>query len=286
MSTDRLHALRLAIVATRFASRAAIMSQLRRQGVSALDGRLESLAAQERAYVDRTAGDLFEAGITGVLFGAPDYPATLGALRAAPPAMFVRGGTGLLSDPGVGICGSRQTGPEGLRATRACSKAATALGFVVTSGYARGVDLESHATALSHDGRTIIVLAEGINRFSVKQGSFGDVWDPSRAAVVSQFAPDARWHAGNAMARNAVIYGTGRCLVVVEAGTTGGTLDAGLRALAARRPVLTLEFGDATPAGNSLLVQRGATPVASRDELVRHLRNLASPAAHADLMLL
>src|SRR5262249_60994735 len=109
MSTDGLLALRLAIVATRFASRAAITSQVRRQGVSALDARLESLAPEERGYVDRTACDLLEAGITGVLLGAPDYPATLAALRAAPPALFVRGGPGLLNDPRTGICGSPRT---------------------------------------------------------------------------------------------------------------------------------------------------------------------------------
>src|SRR5262249_35040469 len=278
MGTDGLLALRLAIVATRFASRAAITSQVRRQGVSALDARLESLAPEERGYVDHTACDLFEAGITGVLLGGPDYPATLAALRAAPPALFVQGGTGLLNDPGIGICGSRQTGPEGLRAARACSEAATDLGFVVTSGYARGVDMESHVTALGRGGRTIIVLAEGINRFSVKQGAFGAVWDPSRAAVVSQFAPDARWHAGNAMARNVVIYGTVLGLVVVEAGTTGGTLDAGLRALAARRPVLTLEFSDATPAGNTLLITKGATTITTRHDSIRRLRTLTTPA--------
>ncbi len=285
MNVDRLQALRLAIVATRFARRGVVTAELRRHGLGVLGALLESLGSADRTYVEGLANEMLDAGITAVLLGAGDYPVTLASVRAAPPALFVQGHAELLAAPSIGVCGSRQAGPDGLRAARACGEAAADLDYVVTSGYARGVDMESHTAVLSRGGRTIVVLAEGINRFAVKQGTFTEVWDTSRATVVSQFAPDAPWHAGNAMARNVVIYGSALGLVVVEAGTTGGTLDAGLRALAARRPVLTLEFGDATPAGNSLLLQRGATPVASRDDLVRNLRDLARPAA-TDLMLL
>jgi len=218
---DGLQRLRLAVAATRFGGRAAVATQVRRHGVQAVEKLLGSLPQGDRAYLERAAYELHENGVGAVLLGEPAYPTRLIPLRAAPPALFVRGRLALLSAPGIGVCGSRRTTAPGLRAARACAEVAADLGFTVTSGYAQGVDMESHAAALERGGRTIIALAEGITRFRVKPGGLGDVWDADRATVISQFAPDAPWHAGNAMARNAVIYGMGAGLVVVEAGEKG-----------------------------------------------------------------
>lgn len=60
------------------------------------------------------------------------------------------------------------------------------------------------------------------------------------------------------MARNAVIAALGRALIVIEAGATGGTLDAGKKALAMGRAVIALEFSDGTPDGNQQLIEMGA----------------------------
>jgi DNA processing protein len=91
--------------------------------------------------------------------------------------------------------------------------------------------------------------------------------------VVSQFSPGQPWNAGAAMARNAVISGLSRALVVVEAGDTGGTLAAGLHALERGQPVIVLQLDD-TPAGNRILLDKGAIPVRSRQELASRLADL------------
>ena len=73
------------------------------------------------------------------------------------------------------------------------------------------------------------------------------------------------------MARNHLIFGLGRALVVIEAGEKGGTLAAGRDALKRGRPVFVLNFDDKTPPGNRLLIDAGARPVSSRHELGRAL---------------
>jgi DNA processing protein len=164
------------------------------------------------------------------------------------------------------MCGSRHASSEGLRAAHACADAVARRGYSVVSGYAKGVDLVAHSAALASGGTTVIVLAEGINGFRVRRGEFTQLWDPERALVISQFAPDQKWFASGAMTRNSVISDMSEALVVVEAGETGGTLAAGEYALQRGQTVLALQLFDA-PAGNELLMANGAKVIRSRQHL-------------------
>jgi DNA processing protein len=108
----------------------------------------------------------------------------------------------------------------------------------------------------------VIVLAEGIDHFPIKR-DFVSHFDPERVLVVSQFHPQQPWAAYGAIARNHLIFGLGKALVVIEAGEQGGTLAAGREALQRGRPVFVLDFGDETPIGNRILVEAGGRPITS-----------------------
>lgn len=118
-----------------------------------------------------------------------------------------------------------------------------------------------------------IVLAEGIDFFRVKRDFAADL-DAESTLVISQFAPTQTWQAHAAMARNSIIFGLSRALVVIEAGERGGTLAAGHGALKMGRPVLVVDFGNDTPAGNRILLDAGAEPVRNAVDLKERLGNL------------
>jgi DNA processing protein len=204
----------------------------------------------------------------------------------APPALFVIGDRRLLLSPGLGMCGSRKASVQGLLAARACGDEIARVGVTVISGYAHGVDAETHRSAVLAGGRTVAVLPEGIAKFRRHDWYGGAEEKPDQLIAVSQFTPTQPWSVGTAMARNTVIIGLGLGLVVVEAGEKGGTLNAGQQALSARRPVFTLQFGDETPSGNQLLIERGAIPVRSRAELAIRLSTLLDPGDPAQPKLL
>src|SRR5260370_4170026 len=204
----------------------------------------------------------------------------LASLRQAPPAFFYLGNSELLAMPSIGMCGSRRTTDQGLSAARACGEEGARRGVAVTSGYARGVDTEAHAGALDTEGRTIMVLAEGIRRFKAKRWLASRTHDPRQVAVVSQFPPMQPWSVGAAMTRNAVIVGLSLGLVVIEAGESGGTLAAGMQALDMGRPVFALEFKNDMPPGNKILISRGPVPVHAPSHLRERLQQLLS-ADHA-----
>ena len=202
------------------------------------------------------------------------YPARLRELSSPPPFLFVSGNLDLLRERGVGMCGSRSASMRGLEYARIFGREVAARGLHVISGYARGVDIETHLGALEAGGSTVIVLAEGILHFRVRR-DFGAVpFDLGRVLVVSQFAPSQPWNAGAAMTRNGVIAALSDALLVIEAGGKGGTLNAGEQALSLDRPVYAIDYKDDPPEGNRILLQKGAKPLRSPKELTAMLDGL------------
>jgi DNA processing protein len=249
--------------------------QLLQSGRKNLNSLIAQVSADDRIDAESLAVQLQADGV-GVLFcDDPRYPERLRRFPGAPPALFHLGRVELLDRPSVGVCGARNAGPEGLKAARACGEDAARLGVTVVSGYAKGVDTESHLAALEAGGGTVAVLAEGINHFKVKQ-AYGNLADTAleQLLVVSQFPPTQRWMAGAAMTRNSVIIGLGQALVVVEAGETGGTFKAGEVALQAGRPVFVLGLSTGMPPGNKKLLAEGGRPIMNRKELMAEFRQL------------
>lgn len=240
-----------------------ITNELTHGGRDRLERIWLELSPTIREWIEVKADSLAKRGINAVMFGDSDFPTAL-VLRGRPasPIIFYMGDLSLAQRPGIGMCGSRAVSQLGIKAARNCGYEVSRRGMVVISGYARGVDTEAHLAALRDGGSTVIVLAEGFDHFRVKR-TFTDDFDPTRVLVLSQFPPSQPWQAHAAMARNALIFGLGRALVVIEAGAKGGTLAAGEGALRIGRPLLVLDFGHNSPQGNQMLIERGGRPVTS-----------------------
>ncbi|WP_158510861.1 DNA-processing protein DprA [Kutzneria albida] len=230
---------------------------------------IAELSEVERSDAHNTAVRLHDAGVQALLCDDPRYPDRLRCFAGSPPVLFCRGNVDLLKGSAVGVCGARDASTEAIRAARACGQDAARLGVTVVSGYAKGVDTESHLAALNASGSTIAVLAEGIDHFRVKT-SYRGLPEAAlgRMLVISQFPPGQRWTAGAAMTRNHVIVGLAHALVVVEARESGGTLKAGELALKEKRRLLVLAGSVEVSQGNKQLLTAGARRIGNRAELV------------------
>ncbi|HXB41686.1 MAG TPA: DNA-processing protein DprA, partial [Bacteroidia bacterium] len=122
----------------------------------------------------------------------------------APTILSYKGNLSLLKSKKIGFCGSRKASEKGLNVAKDVTQQVSKKGITVVSGYASGIDQQTHYWALKENGNTIIVLPEGINHFKVK--SFvKEVWDWNRTLIISEFMPNAIWSAGRAMERNLTI---------------------------------------------------------------------------------
>lgn len=190
------------------------------------------------------------------------YPTALKTLLKlnTPPVLSMIGNINLLSNRKIGFSGSRKVSDKGILITRDCvEQLSTEKDVTIVSGYAQGVDKEAHYTALKSGGSTIVVLPNGISSFYVRK-EMKDVWDWTRVLVISEYLPKDKWTVDRAMNRNNTIIGLCDSMVVVEAGLTGGSIDAGLRTLIDSKPLYVPEYSNypESALGNRLLLDKGA----------------------------
>lgn len=192
-----------------------------------------------------------------------NYPSKLAKALGSksPNVLYMWGNLSLLDLPSVGFCGSRNVSEKGLQVTADAVEQIVQLGWVVVSGHAKGVDTTAHRTALENDGCTIIVAAEGIEVFKLRQ-ELKKIAKPEQILIVSEFEPKARWVVGRAMQRNTTIIGLSNAMVLIESRLEGGTYEAGKTALRLKMPlfVAQYEMEAETNAGNAYFLQHGAIP--------------------------
>jgi predicted Rossmann fold nucleotide-binding protein DprA/Smf involved in DNA uptake len=155
------------------------------------------------------------------------------------PWLFVIGDPGLLGSKTIGIGGSRDATARTLEITRELASHAVMRGATIVNGGARGVDSVAHQAALEHDGKTVVVLAQGIATFQVPP----HWWEPiglGKLAVVSEFGPFAAWEAHQALQRNGTAVRLSDAFVVVQAERKSGTSSAGRSALRMKRPLFVV----------------------------------------------
>ena len=237
---------------------------------SVIEGRLvegvltsEQIAALPagRERVRRHWDELLKLNVRVLSIIDPDYPQGLrGALgEAAPVLLLCLGNIELLARVSVGFCGSREASEKGMATARDSATLLAHEKINIVSGFAAGVDMHAHSAALAAGGTTTIVLAEGILRFRVKK-DIRDLWDETRILVVSEFGPNLPWSVSHAMQRNKTICGLSRAMVLIEARSTGGSIEAGRACLKMGLPLFAAVY-DGSPesaTGNEELLGKGA----------------------------
>jgi len=189
-----------------------------------------------------------------------DYPRRYRQrLKASAPAvLFYAGEKALLGQPGIAVVGSRHLDAAGQACAEFVGNACGLSGRVLYSGGARGVDTISMDAALQARGTAVGVLAHSLKRAVRRYQAElrrGDL------CLMTPYSPDAGFSVGAAMGRNRLIYCLADYAIVVASDAEkGGTWAGATEALKnGWLPVFALEHRD-MPAGNRLLLQRGALP--------------------------
>lgn len=179
----------------------------------------------------------------------------------APPILYGTGKQELLSGGGVAIIGSRDVDEEGLEFTQRVAKTCAKEGSQVVSGGARGVDQAAMLAAVNVGGTSVGVLADSLAQASVSK-KYRDGIRASQLTLVSPYDPDARFHVGNAMARNKYVYALADyALVVSSAFNQGGTWTGVTEVLKQEYSVpVFVRLQGTVPEGNQQLVKLGAKP--------------------------
>jgi DNA processing protein len=164
-------------------------------------------------------------------FWTPDdelYPRLLAEIPSSPPLLYYRGqverGENLGSKPMIGIVGTRDPSEYGKRWTKKITQALVSHGFGIVSGMAAGVDAIAHQTCLEAKGRTIAVLGTGVDL--VYPLSNRELYRrlTEQGLIVSEYPAQTQPDRGHFPARNRIIAGLCRAVLIIEAPQRSGAL--------------------------------------------------------------
>jgi DNA processing protein len=203
---------------------------------------------------------------------AGGYPTSLADLHDPPAALFCLGAPPELGSA-VTIVGARSASPYGLEVAYELGRGLGAAGVAVVSGLALGIDAAAHRGCLDGGGRTVAVLAGGVDVPYPRQHLRLYERIAAEGAIVSEFPPGARPYKWSFPARNRIMAGLARLTVLVEAADPSGSLitaefarDIG-RAVGAVPGRVTSRLA----AGTNGLLRDGAIPITGAQDVLDEL---------------
>lgn len=199
-----------------------------------------------------------------------DYPKLLkdNLKFNAPTVIYIKGNKSLLQAPSIAIVGSRNADSKSLSFTDNIAKKTTAENKVVVSGFAKGVDRQALDSAVEANGKSIIVLPQGIMTFSSGFKQYFKHIAQGRVLIMSTFAPKAPWSVEFAMARNPIIYGMASEIYVAQSDDKGGTWSGVIDGLRKNRSIYVRYPEKNEKNANLLLIQKGAIAVDIKGEIL------------------
>jgi DNA processing protein len=216
-------------------------------------------------------------GGTFIIPGDPQWPLRVDELEAPPIGLIVKGNVEILANPSLAIVGTRNPTAYGTRIA-----GDFAAGFVdrewdIVSGGAYGIDSAAHRGALVAEGRTIAVIASGID-LQYPAGNtrlFEEICE--NGAIVSEVMPGVPAMPHRFLTRNRLIAALSQATLVVEAAFRSGSLRTARDAAELMRPVMAIPGPINSPSSEGchrLIGERAAelvTSVADAIELISSL---------------
>lgn len=213
-----------------------------------------------------------------------DYPPLLKAIASPPPLLYVRGDAELLHQRQLAVVGSRQPTPQGGASAQKLAADLAEAGYVVTSGLALGIDGFAHSGALQTSGKTIAVLASGLDNIYPQRHQSLAQEITTKGALVSEFSLGTPPRAGHFPRRNRIISGLSLGTLVVEAAVASGSLITAHCALEQGREVFAMPGSVHNPnaQGCHALIRDGARLVENAAQLLEELEGINSTIRSLD----
>ncbi len=235
------------------------------------------IALRSEIEAEIEATEAFGAHI--VLFDDPDYPPLLRHIDSAPALITVKGKLDLLHTPLFAIVGARNASAMGKKMAHTLASELGTLGWVISSGLARGIDGAAHKGSLKSG--TIAVLAGGINDIYPQENESLYHQIAEVGALIAESPFGTQPQATLFPRRNRIVSGISRCVLVVEAALKSGSLITTKYALEQGRDVFAIPGHPLDPRarGCNQLIKNGAVLV----ESIEDISNEISPSINMNL---
>jgi len=250
-----------------------------------LDGAAVSglLAVRRDTTPEAETDRLAQAGVVAYPKPDPRFPERLREIPDAPPVLYLKGSWELEDDWSVAVVGTRRTTTYGREATIELVGGIAPHRVTIVSGLARGIDTIAHHTALEAGGRTVAVLANGLDVvYPPENRGLADRIE-EQGALISDYALGTKPNARFFPRRNRILSGLALGTVVVEGDYTSGAMITARFAMEQNREVFAVPGSIFSPQsrGPLALIRDGANPVTRAEDVMEAL-NLTKLGAQLD----
>lgn len=200
-----------------------------------------------------------------------DYPKDLLHIYDAPAILYYKGDKELLHTNMIAIIGCRDCSLYGKEVSIKFSQELAKRGITIISGMAKGIDSYSHIGCIKAGGKTIAILGSGIDIIYPKENRL--LYDKilsTGGLILSEYVIGTKPNKLNFPARNRIISGLSKGVIVVEAKEKSGTLNTVDFALEQGKEIFVIpgNITSKNSIGTNELIKQGANCVTCVEDIL------------------
>ena len=200
------------------------------------------------------------------------YPQCLKEISNPPLKLYYKGNLDLLKDERlIAVVGTRNPSSYGKLCCEYMVKKMTSANITIVSGFAKGIDSIAHKTSLLAGGKTIAVIASGLDIVypASNLSLYREIEE--KGLILSEYEAGVKPFKSNFPQRNRIIAGLSRGTIVVESKDRGGSLITADLALEFNRDVYAVPgdvFSEYSKGCNNLIRDSKAKSLSNINELL------------------
>ena len=200
------------------------------------------------------------------------YPECLKEISNPPLKLYYKGNLDLLKEERlIAVVGTRNPSSYGKLCCEYMVKKMSCANITIVSGFAKGIDSIAHKTSLLTDGKTIAVIASGLDIVypASNLSLYREIEE--KGLILSEYEAGVKPFKSNFPQRNRIIAGLSRGTIVVESKDRGGSLITADLALEFNRDVYAVPgdvFSEYSKGCNNLIRDARAKSLSNINELL------------------
>ena len=200
------------------------------------------------------------------------YPECLKEISDPPEKLYYKGNLELLkSERMIAVVGTRNPSSYGKLCCEYMIKKMSKADITIVSGFAKGIDSIAHKTSLLTDGKTIAVIASGLDIVypASNLSLYREIEE--KGLILSEYEAGVKPFKFNFPQRNRIIAGLSKGTIVVESKDRGGSLITADLALEFNRDVYAVPgdvFSEYSKGCNNLIRDSKAKSLSNINELL------------------
>lgn len=175
-------------------------------------------------YLNRHLRQYEQSGVQLITFNNPNYPYALKEISTPPLCLYCKGDVSLLNSFCFAVVGTRKPTDYGIVVAKQYCKELANAGITIVSGLATGIDSVAHKTALENKGKTIAVLAGGVNQIYPQTNYNLAKTIEETNLLISEYPPNTKPLSYYFPIRNRIIAGLSKGVLVPEMGEKSGSM--------------------------------------------------------------